>query len=117
MISRIFLLILFISSFLNDVASSSGVPTGLMVNYKHTPSMGIPIQSPMIFTDRSLADALNRCSNLFSTVQGQQTSYQIVITLKNDGNDTIAWDSGIVKSSESVNVPYTGEQLRSSSIY
>lgn len=104
--NRIFLLILLFSSFLNDVASSV-VPTGLMVNYKLSPSMGILILSPMAFTwivpqltssKSSSSSGIQGEQTSLSSVLGRQTSYQIVITSVNDGNDTVIWDSELSRA-------------------
>jgi len=92
------------SSQLIDAAGSAARITNLTVEYRKTP-LGIDVERPR-FGWQMVAPAGQRGY--------AQTAYRIVVK---DPQGNVAWDSGRVKSSESVAIRYAGQPLKPATRY
>ena len=77
-------------------AATTSTPTQLQVNYQRDPSLGV---GPFLRFSWAVPPVANMTT-------GEQKSYSIVVTDADSGQ--VAWTSGLVKSSKSINIELDG---------
>jgi hypothetical protein len=83
---------------------AASVPSGLLVNFQSSPAVGIPLGVKPQFSWVVPGGA--------GTADHSQTSYRIVVTDAHNAK-SVLWDTGAVKSNQSIAVPYDGPSLTS----
>ena len=105
--SKFFLLVLFFSAVIYSTESaenSSILPLSLKTEYLYEP-LTLETPNPR-FSWKIIASGAKGKQNL------TQTAYQILVSSRNGAPNDL-WDSGIVKSDNTVNIRYAGKPLKS----
>ena len=93
---------------LHAVGTSGVLPDHLQVNYQRAPALGVgptlrfSWAVPHTALEQPQPQSLPTSKNILLPSIPQQTSYHIVITALDTG--VVAWNSGVVKSPDSINV-------------